>query len=130
MDNTRNGVEQLNNGRPSGEQLPENIVMPVADIYETPEAFVLSLDMPGARKEGISLTMEQGLLHVSAGFDRLHGPGADFLRREIRATGYRRAFTLGEGIDRSNVQASFEEGVLTVKLYKSAEMMPRDIPVN
>jgi HSP20 family molecular chaperone IbpA len=60
----------------------------------------------------------------------LHISGTRFLRREIQTTGYRRAFTLGEGIDRSNVQATFEEGVLTVKLYKSAEMLPRDIQIH
>jgi HSP20 family protein len=125
-----NGIENAkNNGAVTG-VLPENVVMPMADIYETPDAFVLSLDMPGASKEAISLRLEKGLLHVSAPFRRLHGTEAEILRREIRATGYRRAFTLGEGIDGSNVQATFEKGVLTVKLYKSAEMKPREIQIH
>lgn len=128
--NKNREVEVVKNNGAAGGGLPENVIMPMADIYETPDAFVLCLDMPGARKDAISLTLEKGLLHVSAAFDRPRVAEGTFLRREIRATGYRRAFTLGEGIDRSNVQATFEEGVLTVKLYKSAEMLPRDIQIH
>jgi len=124
------GVEAVKSNGVTGGGLPENVIMPMADIYGTPDAFVLSMDMPGARKEEISLTLEKGLLHVSAASGRPHVADATYLRREIRATGYRRAFTLGEGIDRSNVQATFEEGVLTVKLYKSAEKLPRDIQIH
>jgi HSP20 family protein len=110
--------------------LPENTMTPSADIYETPDSYLLSLDMPGARKEGISLTLDKGILQVDADVETVHKDSAKLLRREILTTAYHRAFTLGEGIDRNNVDAHFEDGVLTVKLFKSAEMKPKEIQIH
>jgi HSP20 family protein len=105
-------------------------VAPAADIYETPDSYVLSLDMPGARKEGISLTLDRGMLEVSAEVEPRREESATLLRREILTAGYHRSFTLGEGIDRESVDARFEDGVLTVKLFKSPEMKPREIRIH
>ncbi len=108
----------------------ESVTVPTADIYETPDAYVLSLDMPGATKEGISLKLDKGVLAVEASVGSIHAESATVLRREIRTTGYHRAFTLGEGIDRENVDAKFEEGVLTVKLFKSPAVKPKEIQIH
>jgi HSP20 family protein len=114
----------------SYDTLPENRVAPLADIYETPDSYVLSLDMPGARKDGISVSLEKGVLTVSADLEAMHKQSTTLLRREIMTTGYHRAFTLGEGIDRGNVDARFEDGVLTMKLFKSPEMKPKEIQIH
>jgi len=106
-----------------------NIVTPRADVYETQEAYVIRLDMPGSRKEAVSLTLEGDILQVSADVDRYDG-GLTILHRELRTTGYHRVFTLGEGIDRDKVDALFDEGVLTVKLFKTPEAKPRTITIN
>jgi HSP20 family protein len=105
-------------------------VAPATDIYETPDSYVLSLDMPGVRKEGISLTLDRGMLEVSAEVENRYEESATLLRREILTAGYQRSFTLGEGIDRQSVDARFEDGVLTVKLFKSPEMKPREIRIH
>ena len=94
-------------GAPS---LPENVVTPLAGIYETPEEYVVSLDMPGARRDAISVMLDPGTPHVSARVEQHHRENADVLYREIRTTAYQRAFTLGEGFDRNNVDAVFENG--------------------
>jgi HSP20 family protein len=99
-------------------------------MYETPEAYVVSLDMPGVQKEAITLTLEKGILQVSAEVGPHHDKSISVLYRELRATGYHRVFSLGEGIDRDNVDAVFEDGVLTVKLFKTTETKPRTIPIN
>ena len=110
--------------------LQGNVVLPEADIFETPDAFVISLDMPGAAKESIAVTLEKGTLDVQASVQPVHGEKATLVYREIRTTGYHRAFTLGEGIDRKNIDAHYEEGVLTVKLLKSEELKPRQITIH
>lgn len=110
--------------------LPSNVVAPEADVYETPDAYVLSLDIPGAAKDSIALTLEKGCLEVKASVQPLHREQANLVYREIRTTGYHRAFTLGEGIDRDNIDARYEEGVLTVKLLKSAELKPKQITIH
>lgn len=110
--------------------LPRNVMTPPADIYETPEAFVVSLDMPGARKEAVTLTLQRNALEVHADVEGHHDKSSTVLHRELRTTAYHRVFTLGEGIDRNTVDAVFENGVLTVKLFKASESKPKTITIN
>ncbi len=108
----------------------EHFMRPEADIFETPEAFVLMLDMPGARKESIALAIHNGTMTVQAQVPPHHSEQASMLLREIAAPGYYRAFTIGDGVDVNNVDAHFDLGVLTVKLFKSEQAKPRTITVN
>lgn len=110
--------------------LPVNVVTPSADIYETAEAYVVSLEMPGAVRESIALTLENDVLEVRAEIGPRHSDGYTILHRELRSTAYHRVFTLGEGIDRRTVDAVFEEGVLTVKLFKSQETAVKTITIH
>jgi len=105
------------------------VVAPLADVIETPEAFLVALDMPGATKENISVTLEKGTLRVKGYVEPLQKEGATAIIREIRATGYSRAFTIGEGIDRNRVEATLADGVLSVKLFKAEELKPRQITI-
>jgi len=85
--------------------------------------------MPGAQKEDIRLRLERESLMVSAPVVRHFQEGVTVLHEESRTQGYARAFSLGEGIDLKNVDAQFEDGVLTVKLFKNEEMKPREISI-
>ncbi len=107
----------------------ESYATPYADIYETPDAYVLNIDMPGASKEGMSVAVDKGVLTVKAAVEPYHTPNATLLFREIQTTGYLRAFNLGEGINRSNIDARYENGVLILKLFKSENQKPREIPI-
>jgi len=48
----------------------------------------------------------------------------------VRPATFSRIFTLGDGIDTENIDARYEAGVLTVKLYKSAASKAREIAIN
>jgi HSP20 family protein len=123
----QNGANAL--AVPAGDAL-EMFSVPAADIYETPEAFVLMLEMPGAGKESISLRLDRNELTVKAPMGQIHAENGTVLFRELRTKGYYRSFSIGDGIDLSNVDAQFHQGVLTVKLYKSEDQRPREITVN
>lgn len=103
---------------------------PAADIYETDDAYVLMLDMPGATKESISVSMDKSLLTIRGTAEMLRYDDARLHYNEIRGGVYERSFNLTEGIDRNSVEAHFENGVLTVKLLKKEEVKPRTIPIN
>ncbi len=111
------------------EGLPLNVAVPNADVVETSEAYVLSLEMPGAAKESIALTLDNDVLEVRAEIGPHHRDGDTVLHRELRNTGYHRVFTLGKGIDRNTVDAVFEDGVLTVTLFKTPETAARTITI-
>ena len=104
--------------------------IPTADVYETSDAFVVMLDLPGVQKEGISLLHEKGELKVKAVAPAGQPSDMKVLVREVRPATFFRTFTLGEGIDTGSIDARFESGVLTVKLLKSATSRSREITIS
>lgn len=122
---TKSGSEPA--ARPEARE--DEYLLPLADIYETPEAYVVMMDMPGAQKENMRVRLEQGSLVVTAPAVRHFQESGTVLHEETRTSGYARAFSLGEGIDLKNVDAQFEDGVLTIKLFKNEELKPREISI-
>jgi len=108
---------------------PERFVSPSTDIFETPDAYVLMIDLPGAAKGSIRVTAENGAMSVTANVDPLHKENATFLVRELRTPTYHRVFNLAEGIDRQSIDARYDDGVLTITLFKKEETKPRVIEI-
>jgi len=126
-------VEVHQNGSGAVERHGESLshsATPLVDIYETRDAFVLALDLPGARRDAISLSVHKGVLSVKADV-HIHQIAQDAGGlRELRTPGYYRSFRIGEGIDVTTIDAQYDLGVLTVKLLKSPELKPREIPIH
>jgi len=109
---------------------PETVVSPVADIFETGDAFVVKLDMPGATRDSISLHVDPKLLSVRAGIMSHHDQHVTLLFSEIGRKQYMREFNLGTGIKLDEIHAQFEYGVLTVTLPKTDEVKAREIQIH
>jgi HSP20 family protein len=107
----------------------EEYMMPAVDIYETPDAFVLKADMPGVLKESISICAEPGVLHIKGTITQMLGEDVNVLYSEIRKSNYFRKFNIGNGIDGDNIEASVNDGVLTILLPKNESMRVREIPI-
>ncbi|TDS17617.1 Hsp20/alpha crystallin family protein [Sphingobacterium paludis] len=90
------------------------------NILEHPEYFEVQLFAAGRKKELFTVAIENATLYLSydepTDSDPLH-----FSYQEYAASSFRRAFKLDEHMLTDNVQASFEEGVLTVILPKNPE---------
>ncbi len=108
---------------------PERIVTPVADLFETGDAFIMKLDMPGTAKECIHLSIESDRLAIRASVAVPHPASAHVLFSEIGHKKYLREFNLGDGIDRDKIDALYEDGVLTILLPKTEALRPRTIPI-
>lgn len=104
-------------------------VVPLVDIYETPEAFMLMIDLPGARKDSISVTTDKSSLVIRAAAGAGYGPGSRLLYNEIPNADFHRSFNMTDEIDRESIDARFENGVLTLKLLKKEESKPREIRI-
>lgn len=107
----------------------EDFVTPAADIFETSEAFVLKIDMPGVQKESISVQIEPGQLQVKGLISQLYKESTTVLFSEIRKASYYRKFNVGSGIDMEKIQANFDDGVLTITLQKNELSKVREIPI-
>jgi HSP20 family protein len=107
----------------------EDFVMPLVDIYETADAFVLKVDMPGVLKESISVHAEPGTLQIKGTLAHVQNENITVLYSEIHKASYYRKFNIGNGIDADTIQAQFDDGVLTVALPKNETMRAREIPI-
>jgi|SoiMethySBSTD1v2_1073268.scaffolds.fasta_scaffold910686_2 HSP20 family protein len=115
----------------SGEPLAHGGWIPAVDIYETAEKdVVVKLDLPGVKREDIKVSFENQTLAIE-GERKVTADAADQLYRAERGSGaFRRSFTLPASVDGSRVDASYQDGVLTIKLPRREEARPRQIPVN
>jgi HSP20 family protein len=126
MENTTEAHEMQKNS----EATYDRCRVPAVDIYETSDAFVLTLDLPGVEKEGITLVHEKGELNVRAVAAQGQPSEMKLLVREVRPATFARTFTLGDGVDTERIEAGYEAGVLTVRLHKSAASKARQISIN
>lgn len=114
---------------PTGGQAAKFV--PAADIYETAEAVMLELDLPGARPESVNVSFEKNTLRIEAeaGPSELHGTDATPLLSEFETGHYQRAFEVSDEIDADGISAQFKHGVLTLTLPKAAPVS-RKVNVN
>lgn len=103
--------------------------LPKSDIYETEEDYNLVMDMPGVDEESIDITLEKNTLTIN-GFTSVEGPeGYSLARAEYEIGDYERSFRLTDQIDRENIEAAYENGVLRLTLPKAEEAKTRKIAV-
>lgn len=103
---------------------------PAFDLAQTESGFVLTADMPGARRDTISVTLERNELHVIAKVPARGRAGARTLREEYGVGDYHLDITLPEPVDAAGVKADYEHGVLTIMLPKPAHSLPRRIAIS
>jgi HSP20 family protein len=103
---------------------------PPVDIRETAESLQLAVDLPGLRKEDVTITLENNVLTI-AGERKLDSEQRnDTYHRLERSYGaFSRSFTLAPTVQSGRVDAAFEDGVLTITLPKVEESKPRRIAI-
>src|SRR5215212_7474527 len=100
--------------------------MPAMDLVETQDHFVLRADLPGLSEEDVTIEVEDRVLTVSGERKAEHETSKEGYHRVERAFGaFSRALTLPEGVDPEAVAATFERGVLEVRIPKPEERRPR-----
>ena len=104
---------------------------PAADLYETEDAYVAEMELPGFDRENINVTMEQGVLTVSGNrsTEREEAEG-EYHLRERRTGRFQRSFRMPESVKPDDVEAHFSNGILEVRMPKAAEARSRKIEVN
>ena len=98
-----------------------------ANIEEQSDKFIISLSVPGFDKENISIHLHENKLAISG--KRENAEERKYQLREFDNTSFERVFLLPEDIQRDNVEASSENGILNITVYKSEKKVPVTIPV-
>jgi HSP20 family protein len=104
--------------------------MPAMDLVETDDHFVLRADLPGMSEDDVKIELEDSTLTVSGERKAEHESGGEGYYRVERAFGsFARTLTLPRGVDPEAVSASFDRGVLEVRVPKPEERKPRRIEI-
>lgn len=116
--------------RSSGEQQESAVWAPRADLSETDDAYVIALDLPGVNRDELEITVEDGTLKVSGERSmREEHENGQFYRIERSYGRFYRSFSFGSNVDPDDIEATFDDGVLTVRVGKAEERKPRRIEV-
>ncbi|HWO43004.1 MAG TPA: Hsp20/alpha crystallin family protein [Candidatus Eisenbacteria bacterium] len=93
---------------------------PSIDLYETPEAFILEVDLPGVKKEGVKVEVEGRdlILRGERSFERTQS-SERFHYQERHSGSFMRRMTLPQSVDKEKIEAEFRDGVLRVILTKA-----------
>jgi len=109
--------------------VPARYFIPNTDIYETDEALMVLMEMPGVEKEDISVKLENDVLRVEGQIDFSKYQEMEPVYTEYNVGHYARAFTLSDKIDQNEIGAELDNGVLTLTLKKAKEARPRRIEI-
>jgi HSP20 family protein len=104
--------------------------IPSMDLVETEEHFVLRADLPGLSQEDVAIELEDNVLTVSGERRAEHEDKKEGFYRVERSFGqFRRSLTLPDGVDADAITATFDKGVLEVRIPKPEERKPRKVAI-
>lgn len=103
--------------------------VPLTDIVETENSLLVTMDMPGVKKENVSVKLENNILEVEGLIDSSPYQNLKPVYTEYNIGHYTRRFNVSNTIDTANIEARLTEGVLTLTLPKAPEAQPRQIQV-
>jgi HSP20 family protein len=112
----------------SSQPTPVQHIVPVVDLHQQGDGYLLEVELPGVNKAGLELTIEDGKL-IIVGHRSQPAEGLRVIHRERPAANYRRVFDLDPTIDPEQVRAGLEQGLLRIHLRKAAAHQPRKISV-
>src|SRR5437762_12532734 len=105
--------------------------IPAMDLVETDEDFVLRADLPGLTEKDVHIELEDNVLTISGERKAEHEERKEGYYRVERSSGmFSRSLTLPEGVNPEAVKASFDRGVLEVRVPKPEERKPRKVAIS
>ena len=104
-----------------------NTAYPKVNVYEYDDKVGIIAEIPGLDKKDLDVEVEDGVLTISG--EKSHGKfdeaKAKVLRRELKHSSFKRQFTLGELLDGKNINASFDDGILSIEIPKVEPKLPK-----
>lgn len=100
----------------------ETMWEPMLDLSETEKEFVVRLEAPGMTRDDFDVDLDRNLLAIS-GKRELHKEekGEDYLWQERQEGRFLRTIRLPAGVQENKIEATYLDGILTIKLPKAVE---------
>jgi len=115
--------------RESDHNQAEQFISPPASVTEIGDGYMLEIEMPGVKKDGIEISVENNELTV-IGRRSLPAVEGTLIHRESRPENFRRAFEIDPSIDADKISAKIDQGLVTLTLPKAEHVKPRKITVS
>lgn len=103
---------------------------PMVDTYEKDDAIMIKAELPGVKKDDISIDVNNGVLSIKG--ERKHEEDVNednYYRKERFYGKFQRAFTLPDNADPDKIEAGFKDGVLEVKVPKTEQSKGKKVEI-
>ena len=105
--------------------------LPAMDLVEVEGDLVLRADLPGVKEDDVAIEIRDNVLTISGQRSAEHEDRREGYHRVERAFGsFARSVTLPKGVDADAVTASFDRGVLEVRVPKPEERKPKRVEIS
>lgn len=103
---------------------------PSIDISETDKQYLIDVELPGIKKEDISLNIENNTLTISGErkFEKKED-GKQYHRVESHYGSFSRSFTLPDNVKTDSINATYNNGILNITVDKSEQQMKKQIKI-
>ena len=114
---------------------PQYFNLPPANIAEEEKQFRIELAVPGYKKSDFTIELDKDLLHVSLK-ESDHQEKQDnkqetnYIKKEFGFDEFCRSFRISDKVDRENIKAQYENGILRITIPKKKEMINRSIDIS
>jgi HSP20 family protein len=115
--------------RESNRGQAEQFITPPASVAEIGDGYMLKIEMPGVKKDGLEISVENNELTI-IGRRSLPAVEATLIHRESHPENFRRLFELDPSIDADKIGAKIDQGLVTLTLPKAEHVKPRKITVS
>ena len=103
---------------------------PACDVFEDKDAIKIIAEVPGVTPEDVKISLENNLLTIRGEKKQQAEEKTERVHRYERTYGvFERSFSLPSTVDPDQIQASYQNGILTVNVPKVERARPREIPV-
>ena len=101
------------------------------DVSSTADALVVEASLPGVKPDDVEITIENGALTIrgTTSAERREGEG-EYVVQEIRRGEFVRTVSLPSGLEPDKATATFENGMLTLRIPKAEQVKPRQIRIS
>lgn len=102
---------------------------PAVNVMENDDEYVIEVAAPGMKKDDFKVEVNNGVLNISAEVEEKDEQKEDdkgYTRREFCYTSFNRSFAIPKNeVDEGKIDASYQDGLLKIKLQKREEVKPK-----
>ena len=107
----------------------QQFITPPASLTEIADGYMLEIEMPGVKKDGLDISVENNELTI-VGRRSLPALEGMLIHRESRPENFRRVFELDPSIDGDKISAKIDQGLVRLTLPTAEHVKPRKITVS